>query len=263
MFGEQFSQDLIRKFVIMFGTLFNNVVIARFDNNGDRQQNFKVPISYGPREKYLGMTKQKPDGKVQAVVLPRMAFEITGYEYISDRQLFPGNRIFRNSSGISYEYAPWDISFELNIIAKNAIDATRIVEQILPYFTPHLSVSAELVQNLPPVDINIDLTSVSNEDIYEGSFEERRVLTWTLTFTLHGFLAKPKTPAKVIKMVDVNIQPNTSTTMLGGERIRTQPGLTANGDPTTSLNDTIPYQDIEFDDPYGIIVTVTDIINND
>lgn len=257
MFGTEFDHQLIRKYVVLFGTLFNNITISRYDNSDVKLQDFKVPISYGPREKYLGMIKQKPDGKVQSIVLPRMTFETSGFNYNPERQLDRTNRHYDGNNNFTFELIPYDINFELNIIVKNNVDGTRIVEQILPYFTPGYNISAELIPGIDPVDLSIDLAGVVHEDIYQGGFEERRAVTWTLSFTVHGYFAKPKTASKLIKFIEVNTYPALNTA--AGNRTTIQPGLTANGEPTTDIDLTIPYQDIDPTDDYGIIVTMTDV----
>lgn len=258
MFGSNTSHDLIRKYISIFGTLFNNINIERFDANKQRVQYFKVPIQYGPREKYLAMIKAKPDAKVQAIVLPRMSFEITGYTYDSESQLNRNNR-YIGPTGAVLELVPYLINFDLNIICKSNVDAIRIVEKIVPYFTPDYTVSAELVEGISPFDVCIDLNSTSHEDDYQGDFEQRRTTTYTLSFTLHGYFAKPKSAAKLIKMIDINTYPTMTYPGTHGERTRTQAGLTADGNPTTELSESIPYQLIEFDDDYGLITTIEDL----
>ncbi|QIG70821.1 tail sheath stabilization protein [Rhizobium phage RHph_I1_18] len=260
MFGQEFRYDLIRKYVALFGSLFNDITISRFDDLGAKTQNFKVPIAYGPREKYLGMTKQKPEDKIQSIILPRMAFEITGYSYDSDRQADRFNKWFNEgATAHTFELSPWDINFDLSIIVKNNIDGTRIVEQILPYFDPCYSVSAELINDYDPIDLKIDLNNVQHEDLYVGNFEERRTVIWTLSFVLHGYFAKGSSTSKLIKFVEVNTYPTLDIPGSAAMRVTTQPGLTANGQPTTDIDETIPYTDIEADDNYGIITIVTDI----
>lgn len=257
MFGTEFSHELIRKYVVLFGTLFNNVTISRYDNADVKVQNFKVPIEYGPREKYIGMTEAKPDGKKQAVMLPRMSFEITGFSYNSGAQLDRANRHFNIANNSTFELSPWIINFQVNIMVKNNIDGTRIVEQILPYFDPSYSITAELIDGIAPFDLSIDMTDISHEDLYNSTFEERRAVTWTLNFAMYAFFAKPVKAGKQIKMVITRLHP--SMTESGGIQIVNQPGLTSNGQPTSNLSTTIPYTDIDQDDNFGYIVTISDI----
>ena len=155
MLNVPYYHSLLRKYVIIFGTLFNNIRIERLDSSGNVAQLIKVPIAYGPREKYLARAEENPTGLAkQAIQLPRMAFEITNIAYASDRKL-QTTRSFMTANNVSgqniykkaYTPVPYDITFELGIMTKTVEDATRIVEQILPYFTPEWTISARLLED--------------------------------------------------------------------------------------------------------------------
>ena len=269
MFGSTFSHDILRKYVILFGTLFNNIYINRHDNTGKTIQTLKVPLSYGPKEKYLARLEGNPDldNKI-AMTVPRIAFEMTSFQYDSERKLNTLNRKVKDNK-YQYQPVPYNITFQLSILVKNADDGTKIVEQILPYFTPEWTASVHLIPDMEddPWDIPIILNSVSSEDTYEGNFETRRAIIWTLDFTLKGYVFGPSKrigsgsglDGGVIKYVDVNFRPTSdvitanTTNTSATETVHVYPGLTANGEPTSNGAASINWTLIEATDNYGFV----------
>ena len=264
MFGLRFYNETTRRYVAIFGSLFNDLVIYRRDNNGDIKQTIKVPIAYGPMQKFLAKLDQDPNLQAPAILLPRISFEITGMNYDGERKLTSS---FRNSVSIptdngSYKTTltptPYNLQFDLTIMTKYMEDGTKIIEQILPFFKPEFTPSVKLLDDLEHyIDVPIVLNSVSTEDTYEGSFEERRALIWTLSFTMKGWYFGPTTNKKVIKFSKVNMY-ESLTANDAFETVTTQPGLTANGEPTTDITQTIPYADINVEDDWDYIVTIID-----
>lgn len=275
MLSIPFYHSLLKKYVIIFGTLFNNIRIEKLDASGNVIHTLKVPIAYGPREKFLARTETNPSGIVKtSVTLPRMGFEITGISYANERKLqtiqtvmtqnnINGNSVYKKA----YTPVPYDINFALHIMVKQTDDGTRIIEQILPYFTPEWTVSAKLLADFEQMtDIPIIIGNIQIDDTYEGSFTERQVLTYTINFTMKAYLYGPIHQQKIIKFTDVNLinpvsidqlDPNTGVLVTS----TLQPGLDANGNPTTLLANTIPYPLINETDPYGIIKVITDLPN--
>jgi hypothetical protein len=271
MLSVPFYHSLFRKYVIIFGTLFNNIRIERVDQTGVVTQTLKVPIAYGPREKYLARVTGNPDAiATQAIQLPRMSFEVTNISYASDRKLQTTRTVMTANSitGVNvYKKAftpvPYDIDFSLSIIAKNTEDMTRIVEQILPYFTPEWTISAKLLPDFDQLtDIPIVIGPVQIEDNYDTAFTERRSLVYTINFVMKAYLYGPVTQSKLVKIVDINynipIDINTPVNQVVPVELQAvRPGLDANGNPTTLLANTIPYSQIQEIDPYGYIDTKT------
>lgn len=248
----------------LFGTLFNDIQIRRYNNEGGLVQRVAVPLAYGPSQKFLARLGQDPDLTAPAIQLPRMSFQYTNMSYDGTRKLVSN---FRGSTTIdddnnSYKTVlnptPWNIDFELTIMAKYMEDGTKILEQILPFFRPEFTPSVKVLDSPEHyLDIPIVLNGVSFEDAYEADFQERRVLIWTLNFVMKGWYFGPTSNKKVIKFATVNeygsmiaTTPLTITTV--------QPGLTANGEPTTDINETIPYANISIDDNWDYIVTIED-----
>lgn len=259
MFGNRFYHETTRRYVAVFGTLFNDIQITRKDNSNQSVQTMLVPINYAPMEKLLARLEQDPELSSPAITLPRMSFEITGMQYNPERKLTSLTRESRISPDPNvlrkmYTPAPYDIQFQLNIMTKYNEDGTKILEQIVPFFKPDVTVSARLIDQLDIyVDIPIVLNSVSFEDTYEADFQERRALIWTLEFTLKGFFFGPVLEKKNIKFVEANLYDKFEDTIRDAA-VTVQPGLTAEGVGTTNINETIPYADISVDDDWKFIV---------
>jgi len=272
MFGQSFYHGTIRKYVILFGTLFNDIVIEKTDANGATVESIKVPLSYSPKEKMLARLNQDPNlDRKYAIQLPRMGFEMTSMTYSAARKLATINkRVKQNSTNANkldyiYNPVPFDITFSLYVMVKNAEDGTRILEQILPFFTPEWTASVNLIPEMDIVmDIPVTLLNVTPQDTYEGGFTERRALIWTLDFILKGYLFGPVRRSGVIKLANVNFYDATSFNDIDDavgqsefvERIEIKPGLDANGDPTSNSSISIPYSQIKATDNYGYIVNI-------
>lgn len=213
MFGTTFGHGTLRKYVIFFGTLFNNIYLNRYNSSGTLIQNMKVPLNYGPRDKFLARLEGNPDlERPVAIQLPRMSFEMTNLYYDSSRKMQTLNRITAanpsDPDSKIYQYAPvpYNIEFQLSIMVKNAEDGTYIIEQILPYFTPEWTATLNINPDLGlKYDVPVTLDNITSEDTYEGDFTQRRALIWTLNFSMKGWLFGPtKSGGKVIKDMDVN-----------------------------------------------------------
>tara|TARA_A200000159_G_scaffold53994_1_gene49977 strand:- start:51 stop:1127 length:1077 start_codon:yes stop_codon:yes gene_type:complete len=166
-------------------------------------------------QKILARLDQNLQNNAPAITLPRMSFEMTGMTYNPDRKLTSVTKLVKASGADGtmtsmFAPAPYDIEFQLNIMTKYNEDGTKIVEQILPYFKPDCTVSVKLIDELGTYfDIPIVLNSVSQEDTYEGDFESRRALIWTLNFTMKGYFFGPVSNKKQITFVDADIYPTT------------------------------------------------------
>jgi|TARA_R110000822_G_scaffold144880_1_gene283663 hypothetical protein len=212
MLGTQFYHETIRNIVVGFGTVFNNIQLVRKDNTGAIQQTMKVPLAYGPRQKFLVRLNDDADlSKAASVTLPRIGFEITGLTYDPARKL---NRVqkFKKVKGdkasqldTQYMPVPYNIGFQLYILAKQSDDALQVIEQILPYFQPDYTITMNDNPNMDvKKDIPVILNSISYEDDYQGDFTTRRAIIYTLDFTCKFYLYGPITSSKVIKTVQVD-----------------------------------------------------------
>ena len=193
MFGTYFYHQTSRKMVVAFGSLFNSIEVRRTNSAGSVIETLKVPLSYGPREKFLVRISADPalNPKI-ALSVPRMGFELTAMTYDGARKLNTiGRNVKAGTTGLKKQFSPvpynWD--FSLYVYVKNAEDGTQILEQILPFFTPDFTVTMNLVSSMSEKrDIPLVLNAVSSEDTYEGDFASRRSIIWTLSFIFKGFL---------------------------------------------------------------------------
>ena len=196
---EYFYNEVLRRTVIAFGTLFNNITVKHTDGNDNTISVMKVPLAYGPTQKFLARLEQQPDlNKATSLTLPRMSFEFTGLTYdparkVSQTQTFLSKKVGSGSTvKKAYMPVPYNMDFELSIMAKLNDDALQIVEQILPYFQPSYNVTVTLVGDINEKrDIPIVLDSVNFTDDYEGDFSTRRALIYTLRFTAKTYLFGP------------------------------------------------------------------------
>ena len=213
MLGQQFYHETMRKVVVAFGTIFNNINIVRTNSSGAVTQSMKVPLAYGPKQKFLTRLREDPNlNKKVSLTLPRIGFEISGISYDSSRKLNSIQKLKKVNSStdgktMSSQFmpVPYNMDFELFIMAKQSDDALQIVEQILPFFQPDYTITLNDNTSMGTTrDVPIILTGVTYSDEYEGSFEDRRVLTYTMSFTAKFYLYGPVTDQKVIKQVQVD-----------------------------------------------------------
>lgn len=274
MFGHTWYFSTIRKYVILFGTLFNDIHITRTSASGTTTHLLKVPLSYAPKEKMLTRFENDPNiDRETAVLLPRMSFEMNNVTYDSARKLNTlGKVVVKDTSAnkLKYQYnpVPYNFDFTLYVYVKNAEDATKIIEQILPFFTPEWTSTVNLIPEMNvTMDIPVILNNISIEDTYEGDFKERRALIWTINFTLKGYIYGPVKKNAVIKFANTTFYIPTIENLRDAvgntspiDRVTVAPGLDANGNPTSNASISIDRNLIEADDDFGFITDVAGII---
>ena len=230
--GNVFYHGSIRKTIVAFGRLFSDVYIDRKQDdsvNGTTVQRLQIPISYAPKEKWLVRIDQDPNLENNTyVTLPRMSFEITGYNYDATRKLPKMNKILCNdgtNSNSVFTPVPYNIDISLYVLTKTQEDAMQILEQILPTFAPEYTLSINAVPEMNIIqDIPIALNNVSLQDEYDGDFATRRFVTHTLTFTLKTNLFGSVQNNKPILQAGANIT---------NEEFVTTSNYTVVGDPAT------------------------------
>ena len=248
MLGTYSYHEIFRRTVVAFGTLFNNIELRRSNDV------MKVPLAYGPKQKFLARLDQNadPTNKRVQITLPRISFEINGIQYDSTRKVSPTQKIKFPKDGDenknAYMPVPYNLSFELSIISKNQEDGLQILEQILPFFQPHYNLPVKLVPEIDETkDVPVILTSVDYEDDYENNFQTRRAIIYTLQFTVKTYLYGPVTDSKTIKKVITDMYTSTDTTSAPREvRYTIQP------DPVTA----------DADDDFGFGVVDEDFSDN-
>ena len=213
MLGQTFYHQTIRKYVALFGTLFNDINIEKKDSGGNVLSRQKVPIAYGPKQKFLTRINQDASLDRQvAIQLPRMGFEMTGMAYdpvrklntvgsLTHKETINGNRNVKKM----FNPSPYIFDFSLYAFVENAEDGTQILEQILPFFTPEFNVTVNIITDMGiSIDIPIVIQSATSEDSYEGEFSARRTIIWTISFMMKGFIYPDiKSGQSIIKTIEV------------------------------------------------------------
>ena len=226
MLGSHFYNQIVRKNIIAFGTLFNNIEMKSTDpSDGTVLETTKVPLAYRPKQKFLVRLEENNSNRKVSITLPRLYFEMTGIDYDPSRKTSPIQKyktvIDDNGDEVRVQYVPvpYNLSFELGVIAKSQDDALQITEQILPYFQPSFSVTLNMIPDMnEKKDIAIVLNNVSYEDQWDDSFYERRYIIYTLSFTMKSYLYGPYNKSDIIKkaiihetMGDLNVNRRTVT----------------------------------------------------
>lgn len=215
IFGHDFYHGTLRRYIIMFGNIFNEIQVERYDSNGSVIQNVNVPIEYGPKQKFIRRVTTDPQiGREQfSTQLPRLGFEMNGITYAPARKLNTGFKIKKNLNPDAinftsvYSPVPYDMNFTLSALVRNAEDGTQIIEKIIPFFAPDFTVTMKVLPSLSlNMDIPIELLSISSEDTYEGDFDSRRIISWDLSFVVKGYLFGPVTTNRYIGNATINIK---------------------------------------------------------
>ena len=246
MLGTYYYHEIIRKTIISFGTVFNQIGI-RHSDTGEMQ----VPLSYGPAQKFLARLEQQADlNKSVQITLPRMSFEMNTIAYDPTRKAGV-TQTFKTSDGTNlkkvYMPVPYNIGFELSIFTKLNDDALQIVEQILPYFQPSFNLTVDLVSSIGEKrDIPVILDNISFQDDYEGDFSTRRALIYTLNFTAKTYLFGPiaATTDGLIKKVQADIYGSTDTKTAKREMRYTATPVPADAGPGDDFGFSENWQDL-------------------
>lgn len=240
---EYYYNEIFRKTIIGFGTLFNAINIKHFDDSGDVSSVIKVPLAYGPIQKFLARIEQQPNLNTPVqMTLPRMSFEFVGLSYDSTRKLTTTQTFISKSSSDAtdlkktYMPVPYNMQFELSIMTKLNDDMLQIIEQILPYFQPSYNLTIDLVSTIGEKrDVSIVLDSINMEDNYESDYTTRRALVYTLRFSAKTYLFGPTSSA------NKDIIKKASITLVSGDSKSTSRDLTYSATPvaTKSYSDLV------------------------
>ena len=244
--GKYFYHKAIRRSISIFGSLFNEISIENVDQKtGKVIKRSRVPIGYGPKEKFLERIDRSEERELInkqdiAIQMPRLSFQITGFQYkpdvsVSKYQKYTHKCVTDPSDPgasevwVTYAPVPYLVNMELNILSRSQDELFQILEQILPYFRPDITVTVRSFDEADSTwDLPIVLESVGPSDDYEGIFEQRRVLIYTLTFSMIVRLYGPVTKSGIIRKVTADVLDNDGA---GGERIEVKV------DPASSPHD--------------------------
>ncbi len=211
MLSTHFYNEAIRKTVVGFGTLFNNIEVQRKDpETKDVLEVQKVPLGYGPKDKFLTRIEQNPDptpGRpYEYMRLPRMYFEMTSIGYDGARKTSPirkyRNIVDDNGNEVKVQYVPipYNMTFDLGILAKNQDDGLQILEQILPYFQPNFNITINFIPDMDEKrDVAIVLNNIDYSDEWDDSFMTRRMIDWKLSFNAKSYIYGPFNQSDVIR----------------------------------------------------------------
>jgi hypothetical protein len=258
MFGHSYYHGVIRKYIVMFGNMFNDIDVVRYNNAGTAVQTIRVPIAYGPKEKFLVRLRTDPNlNRDVAIQLPRLAFEVTDMSYAPTRtvsKLQKNTAIGSHGDSLRSQFTPvpYDINMSLYGMFANQEDAVQVVEQILPFFRPEWTNSVKLVPSMGQFyDIPTVLTGLSIEDTYEADFQSRRAIIYTFNFTVKGYIFGPVSNKGVIKRTIVDFAADDTVGTPFNERLTLTPGLLANGSPTANSSASIDTSNITANTTYG------------
>lgn len=214
IFNSFFDNQMLTKYTIAFGTLFKDMTLMRKNANGSEFERYVIPLSYSSKEKFIQRIKADPNlTRKENITLPRMAFEMIGLSYDSNRNInnkkLMGtfNSSDPNKKTSYYSPAPYNIQFNLYIITKTTTEALQIIEQILPAFRPDYNIAIKPHDNMQSntLDVPITLLNESFQDNYDGEIEDERQIIWTLTFLVKGYIFGPIRDYSVIKQVEFKV----------------------------------------------------------
>jgi hypothetical protein len=256
---NHFYNGTIRKYIVLFGRMFNDIDIVRKNKNSTKIQTLRVPIAYGPKEKWLTRLNQDAGlNRPVSIQLPRLSFEVTAMNYDSTRTL---NKMHKYSSindetnrlTSQYTPVPYNINVSLYGMFANNEDAVQVTEQILPFFRPEWTSSLKLIDELGEYwDIPTVYNDMSIEDSYDSDFVTRRAIVYTWNFSIKGYLFGPVRSQGVIKRTVIDMTVNSTSDPIGTEvgpdkKIILTPGQLANGSSTTSSSESIIHTSIVAD----------------
>lgn len=266
MFKQPFYHATIRKYVAYFGAIFADITIQRTNSNGDTTGVLKVPLQYAIKEKMLARVLGDPNiDRKDAIALPAMSFELKSFLPDPIRRIGAVNQLVRKDPNNANAYktlfvpVPYNFSFALYVLVKNAEDGTKIVEQIAPYFTPEWTATLELIPEMGfSQDIPIVLNTVSVQDTFTEDYKDRVTLMYELDFTMKGYLWGPVKDKPLVKFVKTTLYAEDSNSAF--KSFTLQPGLLANGQPTSNASLSVNTNTIFVDDNWDY--AETDVILN-
>lgn len=258
MISKPYYYNTIRKIVVAFGNIFNELSIDRVNSEGQIIRTIQIPLSYTPKEKFVRLiteySKIDDNTHIQET-LPRMGFELTSLEYAPERKTNTMEKIVEvdgDSTKYMFNRVPYNLGFSLYIATRKLDDAFRIVEQILPYFTPELTVKIidkgdyNISTNVPYI-----LTSTNFEITSDGSPEDdQRSVVWELNFTAKAYLYAATRDSGVIKKTIVDIN-NTISDQFLEQYVASVDPVSANPDDEYNISESF------YDSDY-----VSGVINN-
>lgn len=270
MFEKHNYHGIVRKYAQIFSALFSDLTIIRENKQTHKaEQVITVPIGYAPRAQWIQRITQDPTFRQKvATQLPRLSFEMTSLTRDSSRAIVPIQYNARDTADRENRFkqfvqTPYNMGFQLSLITNDEDDAWQVLEQICPYFQPELTFNTNLVTDMQYAhNVVIVLDGLRLSQPYEGTLEERRIISWDLDFTLKGYIYGPVERQGLIKKSIARLRIPTGHDLISLDDILNTPpaevytvcgGLTADGQPTFDVNESIPYDRIKATDNYALI----------
>jgi hypothetical protein len=274
LFNDNYDHGIIRKYVAYVGALFSNVHIDRTLEDGSLAARFKVPLHFAKMEHALQRVLEDPTTgmRPEAIVLPAISYDLIDMQYAANRHQQSRQRSSielqddPNKLGVMHVPVAYDFHFRVSALVKNINDGFKIIEAIVPYFSPDYTATLELVPEMGiSTAIPLVLESTALEFEVPKEYQTRVTFILVLDFVLQGYLYGPEKKWPIIKFANVGFHIDTGSEFQANATVltvTTQPGLTANGEPTSDINETVPYLTIAISDDYGYIERVTQVPNN-
>ena len=228
MATQHYFYNVMRKTIVQFLDMFNDIVIARYNQDtGEVIKYVKVPLKFAPKTKQWYWTELREAGDRRDQVLPIMAIDLENVEFAQDRMVNRNHKISSSNQSDDvkqyYNPVPYDFTFKLQIAAEYMVDITQIVEQIFPYFTPEAYVRITVpelnIQGLSEngeagadnLELRVVYESASKEAPVELDESGYRILRWDLSFKVQGYLFSPINTTKRVHEVVQNYYTNDET----------------------------------------------------
>ena len=160
-----------------------------------------IPCQWASRDKWLEVYQSSSARKAMDPnireknpvemqwILPRISFNLGGVGYDSTRRLQKTQRIDNN-----YTPASYNLDLDVAIISKSMDEQLQLMEQILPFFAPDLSLDIKLLDGMPPESVPFTLTSVNPAIPIDLSETDERIFTFTYSFVVKLNYYKQKKP---------------------------------------------------------------------
>lgn len=219
MLTEPFYHGTIRRYIVAFGTIFNNIRIRRFLEDGSVRQNIPIPLTFSPKQRWWstmradGVLGNPGGGGEISRFVPNSAFNLVSMTYDAERKLntlqktVPMKENREAEAKWQYQRVPYTFGFELYTVFKQYDDSLQYIEQVLPYFTPYFNIPTIDIPELNILnDSTLTLGSIQPEIIYEGpgSSSDSRTIMYTFSFTLKGYIYPPTKSGDVVEKVITN-----------------------------------------------------------
>lgn len=205
------SQNITRKVLTgLMDWLTRHVYIQRLDETGAVYRYIQVPVHYAHRERWMGILKavhQKHEfnpnsqGRIDLNrILPRISLNIIAMTYETEKHLSKFQQLRQTQAGSDGVLGkiptpvPYSLELEVTSIAKTLDDNYQIMEQLLPYFVPSLSLDMNLLDGFAPKSITFALSNVQPEGNEEIGIDEERLFTTTYTMGVKLEYPYIKTP---------------------------------------------------------------------